>query len=428
VRVASTFFLILIHSLLASFAVIFVVFYFFPHEFYFATPAYAIAFAAFFLTNYLVPAGTRFLPFKDTYLQTLVVRPVLSWLITGIIVSMASAWTLAMFDRIYNRYTYMKAMDEALSSIGVDGIAPPEPALLAKAFNAEPDRPEVPFVLTRASRLISIDLLTPVFGRYNKAFLNAVDRTALLKRFSKFNARHRIAIGNDSSSLPRRDPIRFLASVAFETNEEKDQQWAVKILSDLRQDDPGAKIQVAMWKDELSKKEPDYDSVHAFDNLLSSISNTDFTSVSLVADHIFQQGLDHVSSLKIALQSKGTTDTERCQYNDDIVGNYERIILLRRRLSSAADLVWWEPPGKLLLYYLYLHFGNQTVNIGLDEIKMIEQCPALKTRLQALYEATAFRSFQNPDAWTQGTPLSPAFNGAASVNKLREWLKLGWHD
>src|SRR2546430_8919442 len=121
VRAVSPFLLILIHSLLASFAVILAVFYFFPHEFYFATPAYVIAFLAFFLTNYLVPVGTRFLPFKDTYLQTLVTRPDLSWTMTGFTVAVALAWILVMFDSIYNRYTYMGAMDDALRSIGVDG-------------------------------------------------------------------------------------------------------------------------------------------------------------------------------------------------------------------------------------------------------------------------------------------------------------------
>lgn len=425
-RAISPVLLILTHSLLASFAVIFAVFYLFPHDFYFATPAYVIAFLLFFITNYLMPVGTRLLSFKDRYLQTLVARPGLSWTTTSAIVALASLWTLVMFDSIYSRYTYMKSMDDALSSIGLDGMALPAPAQLAKAFNAAPDRPEVPFVLTRASRLVSIDLLTPAFGKYNEAFLASVDRESVLKKFGQYKPHHRIAIGNDNSSLPRRDPIRFLAFVAFETNQPPYQEWAVTTLSNLRKDDTAAQIQVAIWKDAIANKIPDKASIEALDDLLKSVSNTDFSSISIVSDHIFQQGLDYVSSMKIARQSNEKTETEQCQYNDEIVSNYERIILLRRRLANASDLLWWEPPGKLFLYYLYLYFGHQTINIGLDEIKMIQKCPTLMERLQKIYDAPAFRSFQNPDIWTQGTPLSPAFNGAAGVNKLREWLKLGW--
>jgi len=420
--------LILIHSLLASFAVIVGVFYLFPHDFYFATPVYIITFFVFFSTNYLVPVGTRLLSFKDAYLKTLVCRPGLSWIITTVIFALALIWTLTMFNSIYDRYAYMKAMDDALSSIGVDGMALPDPTRLAKAFNAAPDRPEVPFILTRASRLVSIDLLTPMFGKYNKAFLDGVDRDKILKQFRKYKPMHRIAIGNEDSSLPRRDPIRFLTNVAYETNQPADQRWAITTLSDLRQDNMEARLQLEIWKNDIgdTANVSAEASIEAFDKLLQSISATDFSSISLVSDHIFQQGLDYISSLKIALQAKGTTDADRCRYSDDIIGNYERIILLRRRLSNAADLLWWEPPGKLFLYYLYLYLGHQTINIGLDEINMIKACPMFVDRLQRMYDAPAFRNFQNPDSWTQGTPLSSAFNGAASVRKLREWLKLGW--
>src|SRR5262249_52878420 len=157
----------------------------FPHQFYFATPLYLIAPVIFFLTNYVIPAGTRLLQFKDAYLGALVSRPVASWCITTAIVAAALIWTLVMFDSVYNRYVYMKSLNEALSSIGVDGMALPEPGQLARAFNAAPDRPEVPFILTRASRLLASDLLTPMFGAYNKAFLERVDRDAILKRFSQ---------------------------------------------------------------------------------------------------------------------------------------------------------------------------------------------------------------------------------------------------
>lgn len=428
-RTASPLLLVLIHSLLVSFALVFFVFYVFPHDFYFATPAYIVVFFLFLLTNYLVPVGTRLLAFKDGYLQTLVFRPRLSWIVTGAIVILALGWTFRMFDTIYARYSYMKAMDDALSSIGIDGITPPEPAQLAKAFNAAPDRPEVPFILTRASRLIAIDTLTPVFGQYNKAFLDAVDRTAALKKFDKYGPRHRIAIGNESASLPRVDPIRFLAAVAFETNQADEKNWAIKTLSDFRKDDKGAQIQLEIWKDSNSNRVqvPDKTSIEAFDNLLQGVSSKDFASVSLVSDNVFQKGLDYVSSMKIERQSKGTSDLERCQYNDDIIRNYERILLLRRRLANATDLLWWEPPGKMYLYYLYLHLGHQTIGKELMvEVDMIGICPQLMERLQRMYDAPAFRSFQNPETWTQGTPLSSTFNGGAGVSKVREWLKLGW--
>ncbi len=426
--IVSPLLLILIHSLLASFAVGFGVFYIFPHDFYFATPAYVLTFFAFLMTNYLVPVGTRLLSIKDMYLQTLVCRPGLSWLVTLTILVLASIWTLVMFNNIYSRYTYMKAIDEALSSIGVDGIALPEPVQLAKAFNAAPDRPEVPFILTRASRLVSIDLLTPIFGKYNKAFMDGIDRDAVLKKFSDYKPPHRIAIGNENSNLPRLDPVRFLTNVAFETNLRADQEWAIKNLSDLRKDDPGAQLQIEIWRNDIGDtgNRSAEQSIQAFEALLNSISGDNFSSVSVVLDHIFQQGLDYIASMKIALQAHGTTDADTCRYSDDIIGNYERIILLRRRLSNATDLLWWQPPGKLFLYYLYLYLGHQTINIGLDEIRTIKACPALFDRLQRMYDAPAFRNFQNPDSWTQGTPLSSAFNGSASVRILREWLKLGW--
>jgi hypothetical protein len=428
-RAASPLLLVLVHSLLASFAAVFFVFYIFPHDFYFATPAYVLVFPLFLLTNYLVPVGTRLLAFKDRYLQTLVSRPRLSWAVTGAIALVALSWTFKMFDTIYARYSYMKAMDDALLSIGIDGIMPPQPAQLAKAFNAAPDRPEVPFILTRASRLIVIDTLTPVFGQYNKAFLDAVDRAAVLKKFEKYAPRHRIAIGNENANLPKVDPIRFLTAVAFETNHPDEKNWAIKTLSEFRKDDKDAQIQLEIWKDWNSNrtKPPDKTSIEAFDNLLQGVSSTDFASVALVSDYVFQKGLDYVSGMKIERQSKGATEAERRQYNDDIIRNYERILLLRRRLSNATDLLWWEPPGKMYLYYLYLHLGHQTISGDLvKQIKMIGECPQLMERLQRMYDAPAFRSFQNPETWTQGTPLSSAFNGAAGVSKVREWLKLGW--
>jgi hypothetical protein len=430
----SIFLLIFSHALLASFAVIIGVFYLFPHNFYFATPAYVITFFAFLLTNYLAPVGTKLLAFKDAYLQTLVCRPGLSWGITAIIIVLVLGWTLVMFDSIRSRYTYMKSIDGALSSIGVDGMALPTPELLAKAFNAAPDRPEVPFILTRASRLIASDLLTPMFQRYNKAFLDGVDRAHVLERFGKSQPPNRIAIGNEDTNLPRRDPIRFLTSVAFETSDKTDQQWALSTLSDLRKDDAGALLQVAIWEHNLAAPTGSQDeqraalqaSIENFDRILQTGSNTNFSSISFVSDHIFQQGLDYVASLKIEMQSLGRNDSEKCGFSSDIIGNYERIMLLRRRLSNATDLLWWEPPGKLFLYYLYLFFGHQTVNIGLDTIEQIKVCPSLMGRLQQMYDAPAFRSFQNPDAWTQGTPVSLAYNGSAGVRQLRDWLKRGW--
>ena len=433
-RVFSPLVLILIHSLLVSFALIVGVFYLFPHDFYFATPVYAIAPVIFFFTNYLVPAGTRLLPFKDTYLQTLIFRPAASWSFTIAALALALAWTLVMFDSLYNRYTYMRSIDGALSSIGVDGMALPEPAQLAKAFNAEPDRPEVPFILTRAARLLSADLLTPMFGKYNKAFLDGIDRNAVLKRFEKYKLSHRVAIGNDDSTLPRRDPIVFLTTVAFETNQPAEQQWALTTLSDLRKDDLSARLLIEVWKYVVSdtgdvspaKLTAMQATIDTLDRLLQTNSGTDFSSISFVSDHLFQQGLDYVASLKIALQAHGMDDAQKCRYNNDIIGNYERILVLRRRLSNATDLLWWEPPGKMFLYYIYLYLGHQTINIGLEEIDMIKKCPTLLERLQRMYDAPAFRSFQNPDVWMQGTPMSPVFNGAAGVRQLRAWLKRGW--
>jgi hypothetical protein len=426
--------LILIHSVLVAYAVIIVVFYLFPHDFYFATPLYLITPVLFFVTSYVIPAGNKLLPFKDVYLEALVCRPVASWCITTIIVASAVIWTVAMFGSIHSRYTYMKSLDEALSSIGVDGVALPEPSQLAKAFNALPDRPEVPFILTRASRLLSPDLLTPMFGAYNKAFLDGVDRNAVLKRFGDYEPPHRIAIGNETSNLPRRDPIRFLTAVAFETNNQTEQKWALATLSELRKNDAGARVQVEIWKHNLADygdlKDPKnqaamQQSIDALDKLLKPDAALGFSSISFVSDHIFQQGLDYAASEKIELQSYGANAADKCRYSDDIMSNYERILTLRRRLS-AADLVWWEPPGKLFLYYIYLYLGHQTINIGLDTIKMIDSCPGLMDRLQRMYDAPAFRSFQNPDTWTSATPLSPTFNGAAGVRQLRDWLKLGW--
>lgn len=435
IRKINPFILILIHSVLASCAVIIAVFYLFPHDLYFATPIFLITPILFFATNYGIPAGTRLLSFKDAYLKALVWRPVVSWCITAVVIALALGWTLRMFGTVYDRYIYLKSLDEALSSIGVDGVALPEPGQLAKAFNAAPDRPEVPFILARASRLLAPDFLTPMFGAYNKAFLKEIDRGAVLNRFAKYKAKNRIAIGNESSSLPRVDPIRFLTNVAFETNNSEDQQWALRTLSDLRKEDVGAQVQIEIWKNALA--EPGENSVekktaalqvsiNAMERLTQPSALTNFSDISFVSDNIFQQGIDFVATAKIELQSYGSNDVEKCRYNDDIIRDYERIMILRRRLNSATDLVWWEPPGKMFLYYLYLYLGHQTINIGLDTVKMIEACPTLMGRLQQMYDAPPFRNFQNPDYWSQGTPLSSAFAGAAGVRQLREWLKLGW--
>jgi len=434
VQVISPLILVLSHSCLASLIALFVVFYWFPHNLYFATPLYLIAPVLFFVTNYLIPVGTRLFPFKDAYLRTLVNHPIRSWLITIIALVAAIAWMLMLFDRIYYRYTYLRFLDEALSSIGVDGMALPEPDRLAKAFNAAPDRPEVPFILTRATRLLASDLQTPLFSQYNKAFLDSIDRDSVLRRFGNYSPPHRIAIGNEPRTLPRRDPIRFLTSVAFETNEIGEQQWALRTLSSMRAQDPASRLQAEIWKQDLADKgdQPDerrqilQSSIAAIDQLVNIGPGASVSEISFISDHIFQRGLDYVTSLKIESQALEATAQDRCRYSDDIVRNYERIVGLRRRLSSATDLLWWEPPGKLFMYYLYLYLGHQTIDIGLTTIAQIDSCPGLMTRLQRMYDAPALRNFQDPDSWTQGTPISPAFNGSAGVRQLREWLTMGW--
>jgi len=425
-RSASLLFLIVFHSLLASFAVGVVVFYIFPHDFYFATPAYALTFLIFFATNYVLPAGARFLPFKDTYIRALVLQPALSWMITCAIFGAAMTWSFVMFDTIYARFAYMKAMDEALISIGVDGLSVPEPTLLAKAFNAAPARPEVPFILTRASRLLSIDVLRPVFYEYNKAFLGSVDKSAVIAKFKEHVSKHRLAIGNESSNLPKIDPIRFLANVAFETNVAAEQTWAIETLAKYRANDDAARLQLDIWRAQVATTTDDKAFVTTLGGHVDAISSAGFSSVSLITDAVFQTALDQIAGTTISLEAKAATADEKRAYQNDIISNYERIILLRRRLVNATDLIWWEPPGKLFIYYIYLHLGGQTMNIGGRVIDEIAASPELKERLQKLYNAPAFRAFQNPETWALGTPLSPAFNGAAGVTKIREWLKMGW--
>ncbi len=411
------------------------VFYFFPHVIYFATPLYVFVPLFFFCTNYLIPYGTKLFSFKDPYLESLVVHPNVSWAITTIAFVLSVVGFGAMSGSIYNRYVFMRAVDQSLSGIGADGLALADPRQLAIAFTAEPERPEVPFILTRSSRILSADMLTPMFGRYNKVFYEAVDRDAVLKRYRSYEPRKRIAIGDDTSALPRLDPIRYLTGIAFETNDPQAQKWALETLSNARKDDSEAQLQVEIWKNFLSSN-----GGSGADKLLvmrATISNlekrlsvdtgsSDFSGISFVSDQIFQTGLDYLASTKIEAQSMGSSDEQRCAFNDDIIEYYERILVLRRRLGNSTDLIWWEPPGKMFLYYLYLYLGHQTINIGLDTIEKIKSCPKLIERLQRLYDAPAFRSFQDPEVWTQGTPLSSAFNGAAGVTILREWLKLGW--
>lgn len=475
---------VLLNGLTVTIAVYFVVFFFFPHKIVFVGTGIAAATAIFwFILNSLSTYGKRILSVRDYYIKGILFYPCSALGISTFLFLAAALGTAVMFDTIVNRFNYLRALDRAIPFFEAGQIGVPAPADLAEAFALNPRRPEVPFILMRSSRLLTFDDRTENFYLYMKEFLKALEPKLddVLKRSADFRPQYKLAQGEEAPELPLLDPIRLIAGYTVEVSQ-CDQKKAYDAAIDLlkkyrdREGDDAAKLQRTILEVERDLRvRPGPDQARQSEIAQAAIDSLDqqtdpsqrlkkdpsaardmFRSMAFAADHVFQQALDYQAYLKAMQIVQLAPASDSCEQDSkkpdqagkseqveaqdapkleqtdaepkriqDVVAIYQRILSIRTRLMSQTDVVWWQTPGKLTLNHMFSELSGKH-GYGARYLKQFEKSPALFAALKKLHEAVAFKSFQDPETWTQGTPLSRSFNGSATAAQLRRWMQLGW--
>jgi hypothetical protein len=251
-----------------------------------------------------------------------------------------------------------------------------------------------------------------------------------------------LSIGREGDQLPILDPILMLTYFAIDVQagqSRKDKyKWAIETLKKHRN---GGDIDAVakLWRAILETYYPLFDDVDpaARLNIMSEgvqkleqhLKGTgpDFASYAhIVTDHVYQEALDRQAFLRAEIIAADRSATERCPAEKEVIRLFQQVLLVRGGLLNKADLLWWRSPIKLNLHHVFLHFGGQRSKTISYIVDPLAKCKELYDDLRALYDAAVIKQFQDPETWRNGTPTSSVFNGSASIELLRKWLRLGW--
>ena len=208
-----------------------------------------------------------------------------------------------MFGTVIERYRYLEAIDRAMNTVASGQLGLPSPDSLAKAFNILPYRPEVPFMLMRAARLLSFDDMPQMYGEYIEDFMLNVEKEEIATKFKDFRRSSKFSIDADDHTLPTLDPIELLTTFSIEGKAAKEGlKWSVGILKKYRDRDEDVELKV--WRQILEMEfmladKPEISKIdHARTSAIANIegltepqrTGSGFRSLSFVADHIYQGG------------------------------------------------------------------------------------------------------------------------------------------
>jgi hypothetical protein len=430
-----------LQALSLAIAVLMAFFYFAPDKIVFGVKTSAVIGAALTLHSFLGPNLSRFFSLGDRYLRLMVLA---TWRVLAVslaLFALAICWVALMFGNIVERYRYLDAIDTAISVIGTNQLALPAPEDLATAFSLMPQRPEVPFILMRAARLLTFDDHPENYYAYVQKFMSQIDKDAIAERFKLYQRRTKLTLDSGTSDLPLLDPIQIMTNFAIESGHPAaGRDWAIDVLRKYRDRDEDTEMK--LWRSILEvdrlldssndPEEKDRIRLKGIDTIQTQIEpqadGENFRKLSFAVDHVYQESLDYLAWLYVGGIDPKADLSAQCANPkmEKIVPLFQRIMLVRSRLLTRTDLLWWRSPTKLNVYFLYLHLGGQTGRVSSSVLSEFGRCPELMAKIQSLYSSIAFKQFQDPETWLYGTPLSPSFNGSASVVLLRQWVRMGW--
>jgi hypothetical protein len=426
--------------------VVFCTFYLAPEQLVLGTKASLAAFVTPFVVQ-LFPHSQRLWQVRIWYFRLLSKHLVKTFAASALVTIILCLWGATMFSEIRRRYEYLDRIDEAIKLVNADEVGVPRPDLLANAFENMPHRPEVPFILARAVRILSPDDQLGPFHEYMKRFLAAVDREKVAASYAPMGGRARFSVER-GANLPILQPIELIVQYSLEvpaTDRTEHFSWAIsKLTSEAeKRDDFGLKIyKLILETDRDVRDADDANRRSALDKAISLLESAKSELQSretlggsrLMTDQLYQELLDALGdlNLKRALHPSPTAekiDPSQClnQFWEKAIDNFSHVLLLRRRLLVRDEILWWRPPSKLTIYHIFAHLSGQRAPYAEKLTTEAEaSCPKGWEKIKALHSSPAYRSFQDPDQWSMGTPLAPAFNGSAAAAQLRKWLQAGW--
>lgn len=432
--------ILILHALTPAVALLVGVFYFAPERIVFGVQASVALGLLLGGYNLVGPRLARLFGLRDRYFAFIVRHTGRVLLGSLVFVAVAVWWVAVMFGTIVERYKYLEAVNNAISVIGSNQLALPAPEDLAVAFNLMPQRPEVPFILMRAARLLSFGDGTQNYYVYVQRFIDNVDTKDIASRFKEFHRPVRFRIDGNAPALPLLDPVQVLSNFGIESeNPSAKLSWAIDLLRTYRNRDEDAELK--LWRTMLeaeqlflkSGKDAAAIGRARLDAITKITAQTEpqsgdrgFRELSFAADHLYQEALDYLAWLYAGGPEADAGLPVPCEHAARVVPTFQRVLLLRRRLVTRSDLLWWRFPSKLTIHFLYLHLGGEKGTIATRIFENFGKCPGVSDAIKELHSAIAFKQFQDPETWFFGTPLSPSLNGSASIALLRQWIRLGW--
>jgi hypothetical protein len=383
----------------------------------------------------LVPAGSSKLFVSYIFFLC---RNLLRWIfVTSFLWLAVVAWSYRMSNDVFGRILYVKYIHDALDRGSFDLVSLPDANVLASAFSMFPNRREIPFLLTRSSRLLFLANRTDIFRSFQKSFLSHLDTDRILTDLC------------NGEQAPRHDGLTFLLSVAGEAYSSKaglqgdeHQKDIASVLEKMakyvrpveqcRKGSLEAQFQLIKFKkfmDEISEQNR-YDvkvALASFDRALASAEQG--AVLKFWQSHAAQEYLDFQSYNLISNLNQSGDPASKDNAENTIKSamlNFEKLLLLRQGALRSGDVAWEASPFKLNIFYAFMLEANLHVLVWDDVVPLFRSHPLVVKATQELTDRKVFDEFRQPKGWYAGTPLDFGLNGSGLNDKINAWLKTEW--
>jgi hypothetical protein len=330
---------------------------------------------------------------------------------------LALAWGAAMFTTIYDRFIYVKALQNSLEKAPFDLVSLPDPAMLADAFQRFPRRREVPFLLVRSSRLFISANREDLFRDFQRRFIGDIKLDQFLQK--------------ECTAPPtgKSDAIIFLAMTNVEAyaNRANSRQSTIQHirtsigwLDTCRPARLDSQVYSLKLKDDLNELLPpseafDIDAeIAKFDRLTGKASPPEL--LAFYESHSCQEYYDFLASRKLSSLAAETRQATGTSSFEEILDYYKRVLMLRQAVLRSGEVQWISVPQKLILFHFFMSFSGSDTKMTQKIVEPILKIPEIFNVLKKLVESKAFEEFRVIRGWYAGTPLDQSLNGAALVS------------
>jgi len=334
-----------------------------------------------------------------------------------------------MFRDLFSRWSYVTSIKEMTMSEGNEAIPYATAPELAHAYQLYPHRREVPFILTRMSRLLAFDDEVENFNVFIRRFSQDIDIIDICERY-----KNKEDLDGYTGAI---DPVVFLSRILIESAPSADTLTrAIQLLDKYRANDPTAALHKILYEHELLELDKVMTPIEKKVELLKLKgridtvlkATTQLTSprdhLQIVTDHVFQEVLDHYAQIEI---QTALNEDDYAIARVKVPKLYSRVLVVRQQIARASDVPWLSGPGKFSIYYFFQHYLGRESGVSRELMKMVSSVPGLDEALKTmLFNAEAFRDYRTMKTWDIGTPQSAEYAGTEMHRKLVGWLKFGW--